>query len=150
MRRSASPTSVPGVVITSAPSFRASARYPVELRLLSLAQRLPGIDVRHNPRSFHRGREAAGITNQFFGGGSAAHRDKQTVTAFPRPGDPFLLHDVAQVAIDMFRDDPQRHFSQCGQIALAEEILRCGRGAVGEVNFTFRQAVRGVARASGR
>ena len=40
----------------------------------------------------------------------------------------------------MFRDDPQRHFSQCGQIALAEKILRCGRGAVGEVNFAFRQA----------
>ena len=109
----------------------------VELRLLFLAQRPPGIDVRHDPRSLHRGRQPPGVTDQFFRGGSAADGDEQTIAAFPRSGDPFLLHDVAQIAIDMFGHDAQRHFAQRGEIALAKEVLRRRRGAVAEINFAF-------------
>ena len=50
-----------------------------------------------------------------------------------------LLHDPAQIAIHMFRDEPQRHLAQRGEIALAKKIIRGGRGAIPEIDLAIRE-----------
>ena len=80
-----------------------------QLRLFVFPQSARSFDVRHDPGSFHRSREPSRVANKFFCKRAAAHRHKKPIATFPRPGNLLLLHQLAQIAIDMFRNQAQRH-----------------------------------------
>ena len=73
-------------------------------------------------------------------------RRRETVAALPRPGDPLLLHQIAQIAIDMLGHDPQRHFAQRGQVALPEKIFRRRRPRGRRDRLCLRAAARAALR----
>ena len=64
------------------------------------------------------------VTNQSLRVRTRADRDEQPIATLPGPGDFLFRHDVAQIAIDMFGHEAQRHFAQGGEVAFAEKILR--------------------------
>ena len=108
--------------------------------LLLLRKRSRLLDVRDDPGSFHRCRQPARVANQSLRVRTRADRDEQAIPTLPWPGDFFLRHDVAQIAIDMFGDKTQRHFAQSGEVAFSKEIFRRPLRALAEIHFSFGQA----------
>ena len=114
-------------------------------RLFLLRKQARCFDVGHDPGRLHRCCQPARVANQSLRVRTRADRDQQAIPTLPRPGDFFLRHDVAQIAIDMFGHQAQRHFAQRREIAFAEEIFRRPLRAVAEINLSFSQTRGAVA-----
>ncbi len=87
------------------------------------AGQAPGaFHVHADPRGVHRIGCATCPADECDGVRAGTDANHESLAGFPRSGDPLGLHQVPELMIDPFGDEPQRHLPQSGQVACTEEI----------------------------
>src|SRR5262249_12787479 len=67
--------------------------------------------------------------------------DQNSFTGMPRLRDPVSGHVVLELRLRLFGCPSQSHFTQRGQIALTEEVTKCGSNTFGWINKAVLHAL---------